>query len=269
MERIHQFQCVATEKIQACQKDLDAKGYGHLGYGAAGILMFFVFCPMSIVTVAATYWTYSSEAQGVTASAKASLWEISASTEIRGVSSESEVKMCGDEMQGFDDCGKIDAVRFFVITALLLSLASALAFVIGFSPKLKPTAALRRKMAIAGVSLAAVVLVWIFLSVCIAASIDMTDNYNLNGAGFVFLVLELFVVTLAIVLAVRTMTRWSAIPQPAAEAQAKEAAKSHPQAPAASPSTPTLLTVVGASAEGVAEAKTNNDVIPAQKKETE
>merc|ERR1711881_359680 len=104
--------------------------------------------------------TYSSEMHGATVSAKASLWEISVSTEIRGSSSESEAGMCSDEMPDFDDCGKIDAVRFFVITALLLSLASALTLMFGFSPK--PAAALRRKMSIAGVSLAAVALVWNF-----------------------------------------------------------------------------------------------------------
>merc|ERR1719446_1938118 len=91
------------------------------------------------------------------------------------------VSMCGDEMQGFDDCGKIDAVRFFVITAMLLSLTSSLTFMVGFSPKVKSTAAMRRKLSIAGVSLAAVTLGWIFLAVCIAASIDMTENYKLSG----------------------------------------------------------------------------------------
>jgi len=266
MERIQQFQNTATEKIQECQKACAAKGCGHLGLGIAGGLMLFVFCPMSIVAVAATYWTYSLDANGATVSAKASLWKISVSTEIRGSSSESDAGMCSDEMADFDDCGKIDAVRFFVITALLLSLASALTLLFGFSPK--PTAALRRKMSTAGVSLAAVVLVWNFLGICIAASINVADNYKLNGAGFVFLVLELFFVTLALVLAVCTMTRWSATPQPATEGHTEEAVKPQAPAPTASSPTPTLLTVVGASAESGSESKTNIQVPPAQKNET-
>jgi len=225
MERIYQSQKVATEKVQEWQKALDAKGFAHLGLGVAAGLMFFVFCPMSIVAVAAEYWTLSTEAQGATVSAKASLWEISLSTEIQGTSSESSMTMCSDEMQAFDDCGKIDAIRFFLITALLLCLASGSCFMLAFSPKLKPRVALRRKMSIAGVSLAAVALVWDFLSVCLAASVDMTDSYNLNGVGFVFLVLELFPVTLAIVLAVCTMTRWAATTQPGVEAQTEGAAK--------------------------------------------
>lgn len=267
MERIQQFQSIATVKIQEYQKACDAKGCGHLGLGVAGGLMLFVFCPMSIVAVAAPYWTFSSDVNGATFSAKASLWELSVSTEIGGSSTESEVGMCSDEMPDFDDCGKIDAVRFFVITALLLSLASAITFMFGFSPK--PTAALRRKMSIAGVSLAAVVLVWNFLGVCIAASINVADNYKLSGAGFVFLVLELFFVTLALALAVCTMTRWSAAPQPATDAHAEEAVKPQPPAPTASSPTPTLLTVVGASAESGSESKTNIQVAAAQNNETE
>jgi len=93
--------------------------------GVAAGLMLFVFCPMSIVAVAANYWTLSTEVSGATMSAKASLWEISLSTEVQGASSESSMTMCSDEMSAFDDCGKIDAIRFFLITALLLSLASA------------------------------------------------------------------------------------------------------------------------------------------------
>jgi len=208
------------------------------------------------------------EMHGATVNAKASPWTVSVSTELRGSSSESEVSMCGDEMQGFDDCGKIDAVRFFVIIAMLLSLTSSVTFIIGFSPKVKSTAAMRRKLSIVGVSLAAVTLVSMFLAVCIAASIDMTENYKLSGAGFVFLVLELFLVTSAIVLAVCTMTRWEVMPSAAEASHAQAAAKSEPQAPAASPTTPTLLTVVGASAENGLDGKTGTEVVPTLKEET-
>jgi len=227
--------------------------------GIAAGLMFFVFCPMSIIAVAATYWTYSLEAPGATVSAKASLWKISLSTEIGDSSSESEMDMCSDEMPAFDDCGKIDAVRFFLITALLLSLASACCLALAFSPKLKPAAALRRKMSIAGISLAAVALVWDFLSVCLAASIDMTESYSLNGAGFVFLVLELFVVTSAIALAVCVMTRWSAIAEHTVEARTEEAVKVHPPTVVSAP-TPSLLTTAGPSAVSASEPKANTKV---------
>jgi len=259
MARIQELQKVASEKIQEWQMALDAKGYAHLGLGVAAGVMFLVFCPMSIVAVATPYWTYSSEASGATVSAKASLWEISLSTEIQGSSSEAEMKMCSDEMQAFDDCGKIDAVRFFLITALLLSLASACCFAIAFSPKLKPTVTFRRKMTITGASLAAVTLVWDFLSVCLAASVDMTENYTLNGVGFVFLVLELFLVTLAVVLAVCTVTRWSASAQPVTETRTEKEVKAQPPS-AAQATTPTLLTAAGASAEGVSVPKTNIEV---------
>merc|ERR1712054_13700 len=224
---------------------------------------------MSIVAVAAEYWTLSTEAQGATVSAKASLWEISLSTELQGASSEASMTMCSDEMPAFDDCGKIDAIRFFLITALLLSLAAGCCFALAFSPKLKPSAGLRRKMSIAGVSLAAVALVWDFLSVCLAASVNMTDGYNLNGAGFVFLVLELFLVILAIVLAVCTMTRWSATAHLGAASTNVGAVKAQPPTAAAS-TAPTLLTVTAAnaSAESVSASKVDTQVTAEEKNET-
>jgi len=252
------LQTVVTEKVHAWQKALTAKGYAHLGLGVAAGLMFFAFCPMSIVAVASPYWTQSSEVPGATISAKASLWKISLSTEVQGSSSESELDMCSDEMQAFDDCGKIDAMRFFLITALLLSLASGCCFAVAFSPKLNPTAGLRGKMSIAGVSLAAVALFWDFLSVCLAASIDMTDSYSLNGVGFVFLVLELFLVASAIVLAVCTLTLWSAASQPGAEAPC-DGTKMQPPTSSSSPA-PTLMTTQSASAESASEAKITTKV---------
>merc|ERR1719353_664282 len=183
---------------------------------------------------------------------EASLWDISISTKNPGVCADSElgfiecsktrfnpstmqifdecevvrckdeccfdarIRMCGDKMQGFDECGKIHAIRFFVITAVLLSLASANCF-LGLSlPYLraKCTAATLEKMTIAGKGLASVVLLWSFLGTCIAASVNMQwdcsfvllglgvdrlrgvvliiSGSSLSGAGFLSLFLQIF-----------------------------------------------------------------------------
>merc|ERR1719443_210629 len=164
---------------------------------------------------------------------KASLWDVSISTKTPGVCADSElgfvecgktrfnpstmqlfdecevvrckdeccfnarIRMCGDKMQknGLhdDECGKIHAVRFFVITALLLSLASANCF-LGLSlPYLraKCTAATLEKMTIAGKGLASVVLLWSLLGTCIAASVNMQAGSSLSGAGFLSLFLQI------------------------------------------------------------------------------
>lgn len=182
---------------------VDGKGYGPLRTGIAGIVMLVVLCPMSIVAISCPYWKFFSEVQGVSTTvsttAKASLWGVSTSTKIGGDEmqgfddSDSELKMCGDEMQGFDDCGKIHAVRFFVITALLLSLASAICFLAVFLPyfRVECTGAELEKMTIAGKFLASVVLLWSFLGTCIAASVKM-PGYSLSGAGFLSLFLQMF-----------------------------------------------------------------------------
>merc|ERR1712039_659268 len=73
----------------------------------------------------------------------------------------------------------------------------------------RPSAELRRRMSMIGVCHAGVVLVWNFLSVCIAGSIEMSEEYNLDGAGFVSLILELLLVWAALLLAVCSFTRWS------------------------------------------------------------
>jgi len=180
---------------------------------------------------------------------KASLWDVSISKKISGACAVSElgfvecgknsstmqpfdecevvrckdgccvdarIRMCGDKMQGFDECGKIHAIRFFVITAVLLSLASANCF-LGLSlPYLraKCTAATLEKMTIAGKGLASVVLLWSFLGTCIAASVNMQwdcsfvllglgvdrlrgvvliiSGSSLSGAGFLSLFLQIF-----------------------------------------------------------------------------
>jgi len=241
------------------QKALDIKGYGHLGLGVAGAIMLVVVCPMGIIAVASPYWTFSSEVQDNSVSAKVSLWEVSMSTEIRGTSSESQVDMCAEEMQGFDECGKIHALRFFVITALLLSFASAITMIVGFLPVLKPTEALRRKLSIAGVSLAAFVLLGHSLSVCIAISVKMQDNYSLSGAGFVFLVMNLFFVILAHQLVICTLTLWSA-PTAATETVIVGAQKAQSQA--AQDGAHTLPTLVGQRQSVVAWEKDATPAVP-------
>jgi len=142
-EKVQRLQACASLKIQEKQTELDAKGCGHLATAVAGALMLFVFCPMSIVAVAAPYWTMSSELQGRSVRAKASLWDVTMTTDISGKSSQSVIGMCSDQMQAFADCGKVHTVRFFVITSLLVALASAIALIVGFCPK--ATVALRRK----------------------------------------------------------------------------------------------------------------------------
>merc|ERR1712139_24165 len=114
--------------------------------------------------------------------------------------------------------------------------------IVGFFPCLKPTAALRRKLSIVGVSLATLALLLVFLSVCIAISIKMQDSYSLNGAGFVFLVMELFFVILAHQLVICTLTLWSA-PTAATETVIVGAQKAQSQA--AQDGAHTLPTLVG------------------------
>merc|ERR1712072_1437392 len=81
-----------------------------------------------------------------------------------------------------------------------------------------------------------------FLSVCITISVKMEDSYSLNGAGFVFLVMDLFFVFLAHQLVICTLTLWSA-PTAATETGSAEAQK--PQSQAAQDGAPALPTLVG------------------------
>jgi len=145
-------------------------------------------------------------------------------------------------MQGFDECGKIDAIRFFMVTALLSSLASAICLLAAFAPFLKPTDAMRRKAVIGGVSLASVVLLWSFLGACIAGSVNMEDGYSLSGAGFVFLVLQIFIVILAILLVVWEL-RWKSASSNTVGTSCQEKKIAQPQD--ARDSAPTLLAIGG------------------------
>merc|ERR1740121_2042528 len=111
-----------------------------------------------------------------------------------------DVDMCGDEKHGFDECGKVHAVRFFTITALLLSLSSAVLFLFGYLPVLTAKPALRSIAVKAGAGVAVTIFLLNFLSICIVASIEMPNAwYSANGSGFVFLILELLLISLAIV----------------------------------------------------------------------
>jgi len=236
MERIQQ-------RVQKFQTTLDGKGYGHLGLGVAGALMLIVFCPMSIVAVAAPYWTQSQETQGRKVRSKASLWQVSTSVEMNGAYAFQDQAMCGDDMSGFDDCGKIHAVRCFAVTALLLSLASGIILALGFARFSKLEASTVRTIQILGVSLCAVVLLWDLLCICIAASVDLSAEFSLNGAGFIFLILELLFVGVATALVAYVMTRGSTQNKAAGEARVVQVGvRSHSDA--SSESQPTLLTVM-------------------------
>merc|ERR1712048_645233 len=185
-------------------------GCGHLGIVAAGALMVFVACPTSIVSIASPYWTGSEVAKGATISSSASLWTVSIITEGNGASSEQDMDMCGDAMQNIDvDCGKIDAVRFFTVTPLLLALVSAVVLLVAFSPATKEKPELRSKLCFAGACLSGVTFLWNFLGICLAASVEMPEPYGLNGVGFAFLTLSLLLIIGAISLAVLVLTRWS------------------------------------------------------------
>lgn len=184
------------QRVQQIQQLLDGKGCGHLLLGIAGVLMFLAFCPLGIIAIASPYWTMSSDSMGGSMTSSASLWTVSATVEVRGQSVDSDVDMCSDEQQGFDDCGLIHGIRFLTITTLLLSCASAAMLLAVFSPLLNSNMH-KRRISIAGVIIAGIVLFGNFLSVCLAASVD-NQGQSLNGAGFVCLILELITVTMAV-----------------------------------------------------------------------
>jgi hypothetical protein len=189
------------KRMQAWQDSADEREAGRIEALAAGALMAFVTCPMSIVAIAATYWSGSQEANGVTISFTMSLW--SAATSIEGGQGDAEqtVDMCGKEMENSDiDCGSIHAVRFFQITGMLLALASAVVLLMAFSPLLKARRELRPRLYLVGVCLSGATLLWSFLSICLAAGVKMPEQYSLSGAGFAFSILSMFLLVGALVL---------------------------------------------------------------------
>jgi len=187
MQRVGQLRSSVAMKLQDLQSTADAKGCSSLNLLFAATVMGLVFCPMSIVAIACPYWNTSSDS----ISSSVSLWEVSMTVDVAGSSSETRMDLCGDEMQSFDDCGKIDALRFFTITSMLMSCTSCASIVVAFLPLLKSKASLRRNVSWCGAAFAAGVFLEVFLSICIAASVDVSEA-SLNGSGFVFLVLELF-----------------------------------------------------------------------------
>lgn len=229
------------QRTQHLQNTLEAKHYGHLSIGCAAALMLVVFCPMSMIAVGGAYWTHSIDAHGTTVSTSVSLWTVSTLMETRGESKHSEMDMCGENLQDFDDCGKIHALRFFTITTLLSSLASSSMLIAAFSPFLKDKPWLREKILLAGASVAGCVCLWNFLSICIAAGVDMGDSYNLSGAGFVCIILDLLFVILALALATNAMRKdlLSVVRKPSGVEDEKE----HPQASHHARNAPILLGV--------------------------
>merc|ERR1712224_1143280 len=115
-----------------------------------------------------------------------------------------------------------------------------------------------------GVSLSAAVLLCDFLGMCIAASVEMTGEPKLNGAGFVFLILEILFVGAATALVVCTLTRWStkAETKDAATAGAAATKVGNTQTQAGSPpsSTPTLMS----SPRNGAQKPTTSDPAPGE-----
>merc|ERR1739848_796118 len=115
--------------------------------------------------------------------------------------------------------GKIHALRFFTISAMVLSLASALSLTFTFLPFVgdKPVemflpSCIRGKLLKCGENFAIVAGFYNLLGTTIAASVDMQEGYTLNGAGFVFLVLGVFVDFLGRVLASYTKASSSSSP---------------------------------------------------------
>jgi len=133
---------------------------------------------------------------GGSMTSSASLWTVSATAEVHGQSVDSDVDMCSDEQQGFDDCGLIHGIRFLTITTLLLSCASASMLLAVFSPLLNSNMH-KRRISIAGVTLASIVLFGNLLCVCLAASVD-NQGQSLHGAGFICLILELITVAMSV-----------------------------------------------------------------------
>jgi len=191
------------ERFQRAQDLAVERNAGHVGIAIAGVIMAFVACPMSIVAIAAPYWGGSTTLYSVNVKSTASLWSASTSMEGGPSSAEQSVDMCGDEMEGSNiECGKIHAVRFFEITALLMAIASAAVLLVAFSPIVKAKREQRPKLYFVGVCIAGATLLWHFLSFCVVASVDMPQPYSLNGAGFVFLILLSLLITAAIIIVV-------------------------------------------------------------------
>lgn len=198
----------AQERFQKAQNFAVERDAGHVGIAIAGAIMAFLACPMSIVAISAPYWSGSATVHSITISYTASLWSVSTSVEAAPSSAEQSVGMCSDEMKGSSmDCGKIHAVRFFQVAAMLTAMASATVLLIAFSPIVKTKREQRPMLYFVAVCVAGATLFWHFLSFCVVASVDMPQPYSLNGAGFVFLILLPLLSIAAIVIVVLVLRR--------------------------------------------------------------
>lgn len=196
-----------------------AKDAGHVGIAVAGAIMLFVACPMDVVIVAAPHWKSSRSIGGHSASIEASLWSVSSTVEVGSSTSDTSKNMCGDDMENSElSCGHIHAVRFFLVTALFLSLGAAASLLLAFVPVSNAMRERRPTLQIAGWCLACTVLMERFLSICLLASAGMPEPLSLSGAGFVFLVMSLFLVvgaTVIILLVLRSEPVTPVIAMPA------------------------------------------------------
>merc|ERR1719159_687723 len=100
------------------------------------------------------------------------------------------------EAQDFDDCAKIEVLRFITISAALMSLIFSMMIITVFCRVFSFDLAVQRNVSRLGWVLAAAVFVWALIGLCISATVDF-PNATLNGAGFMCLVGELLTSLLA------------------------------------------------------------------------
>jgi hypothetical protein len=166
----------------------------------AGVVMGLTCFPLSILSIFLSYWHASSDV----ASSSLTLWKVSTTFQMNGDTVEQENDMCSSmlrttkdpETQEFDDCTKIEVLRFITISAALMSLISSMMIIGGFSQMFSFDRAVQRNVSRIGLILASAVFVWALIGLCIAASVDFS-NASLNGAGFMCLVGELLTLLLA------------------------------------------------------------------------
>merc|ERR1712216_418627 len=90
-------------------------------------------------------------------------------------SSEVEMEMCSDQMEGFEDCGKIALLRFFVLGSSVLSGLCAALLLVAFLPLLKKHPDCKSNLTFLAITSSCVIPSVSFLSICISASVDMPD----------------------------------------------------------------------------------------------
>lgn len=203
--------------VERLQTGSLAKDFGPLSWGVVGALMLVIFCPISIVALFAPYWKMQSQV----ATFQVSLWRVTTSTKMKTASTDIARAIAihfdgrlRDDCHAtslLDDCGKMHAAFFCATIAMLLSLVSGIVLVTAFSPVFKQ-GELRKGCFKLGLCVACLVLLYAFLGICVVASMNMaklSDTISLSGAGFAFLVLEFFLATVATVLGVVEIKRFS------------------------------------------------------------